>query len=146
MNWMLVLHLAATLFMTGIVWFAQIVEYPLFAYVGTKDFPEFERQHERLTTFLVGPMMTIELISGATIAYVFADLRQNHFYWAAGALLLMIWLSTMLIQVPCHQSLREGFDSKIHKRLIRSNWIRTLSWTLRSVILCLVFLCGLSLT
>ena len=31
---LLLLHAAATLFMTGLIWFVQVVHYPLFARVG----------------------------------------------------------------------------------------------------------------
>ena len=31
-------HLAATLFMVGVIWFVQVVHYPLFAKVGATAF------------------------------------------------------------------------------------------------------------
>ena len=49
-------------------------------------------------------------------------------------LLAVIWLSTALIQVPLHQRLGGGFDAEVHSRLVTSNWIRTVAWTLRGLL------------
>ena len=50
----------------------------------------------------------------------------------AGIVLLgVVWLSTWGIQVPCHARLSRGFDARTHRRLVRSNWIRTICWTVR---------------
>ena len=43
-DWLLV-HVVATLVMTGLIWFVQIVHYPLMAKVGRADFAEYERLH-----------------------------------------------------------------------------------------------------
>jgi hypothetical protein len=36
---LLLANAAATFFMVGVIWFVQVVHYPLFARVGTLDFP-----------------------------------------------------------------------------------------------------------
>ena len=41
----LVLHFAATFYMVGLVWFVQRAHYPLFAAVGSQQFPDYERAH-----------------------------------------------------------------------------------------------------
>jgi hypothetical protein len=126
------LHLAATLFMTGVIWFVQVVHYPLFALVAPEAYPTYERQHQRLTTFVVAPAMLIELFSGAWIAYSIPAYRNDPLFGIAGALLIVIWLSTVFLQVPCHQRLAEKFTPEIHRRLVLSNWARTIAWTFRS--------------
>jgi hypothetical protein len=50
-------------------------------------------------------------------------------------LLVAIWLSTMLLQVPEHGRLSAGYVADAHRRLVATNWIRTVAWTLRSAIL-----------
>ena len=42
------LHLASTLFMVGVIWFVQVVHYPLFAKIGTMEFPGYEQTHTSL--------------------------------------------------------------------------------------------------
>ncbi len=47
-------------------------------------------------------------------------------------LLLIIWLSTAFIQIPCHAKLAVDFSTASHVRLVRSNWLRTVAWSLRA--------------
>ena len=52
------LHLAATLVMVGVIWYVQLVHYPLMARVATTSFPEFHNEHTRRTGWVViGPML-----------------------------------------------------------------------------------------
>ena len=54
---------------------------------------------------------------------------------AAGlALLAAVWMSTALLQVPCHRKLARGFDPDVARRLVSSNWIRTVCWSLRLLV------------
>ena len=52
------LHLAGTLVMVGVIWYVQLVHYPLMARVNPVGFPEFHREHTRRTGWVViGPML-----------------------------------------------------------------------------------------
>lgn len=42
---LLITHAAATLWMTGLIWFVQVVHYPLFALVGSTGFAAYESAH-----------------------------------------------------------------------------------------------------
>jgi hypothetical protein len=55
--------------------------------------------------------------------------------WIGLGLILLIWFSTLLLQIPAHQRLLEGFDAITYKRLVSSNWIRTVAWSARGLIL-----------
>ncbi|MDP9439422.1 MAG: hypothetical protein M3P49_11875, partial [Actinomycetota bacterium] len=68
MQLVLLVHVGATLFMVGLIWFVQIVHYPLFASVGRGGFAEYSRAHSRLTGLVVGPPMLIE--AGTAVALV----------------------------------------------------------------------------
>jgi hypothetical protein len=39
------------------------------------------------------------------------------------------------LQVPLHTRLARGFDPAAHRQLVRTNWLRTLAWTLRALLL-----------
>ncbi|MEQ1727476.1 MAG: hypothetical protein ABL982_03770 [Vicinamibacterales bacterium] len=61
--------------------------------------------------------------------------RRADWLAVAGAVLLaIIWASTALLQVPAHNRLERGFDADVHRRLVRTNWIRTVCWTARVVV------------
>jgi hypothetical protein len=43
----------------------------------------------------------------------------------------VVWASTFLVQVPMHERLSSGRGASAHTRLLMTNWIRTVAWTLR---------------
>jgi hypothetical protein len=51
--------------------------------------------------------------------------------WSGLALLGVAWASTAWIQVPLHRLLGSGFDERVHRQLVRSNWLRTVAWSVR---------------
>jgi uncharacterized membrane protein len=134
-SWIMVLHVAATAVMIGVIWFVQVVHYPLMALVGREGYPAYQAAHSRRTTWVVMPPMLIEIATGVWLA-----LRPSPFFpasaaWTGLALLVMIWLSTFFLQVPQHGRLEGGFDEPAHRRLVRGNWVRTVGWTLRGILL-----------
>ena len=127
-------HVAFSLLMVGLIWCVQVVHYPLFAQVGRAEFPTYEQAHTRRITWLVAAPMLIE---GVTAVLLFWCRPAGVPYWSlwTGVILLgMIWLSTALIQVPCHEILSRSFDSEVHRRLVSTNWIRTFCWSLRGLL------------
>lgn len=133
MNWIFLTHLAFTLYMTGVIWFVQIVHYPLMGKVGAESFVAYERSHTMLTTFVVGPQMVIELATAVLL--VFSMKNMQSWWWINLALVGLVWASTFFIQVPLHNALSQGFDEVKHLKLANSNWIRTAVWTARAVLL-----------
>jgi hypothetical protein len=128
--WLLLLHAAATLYMTGVIWFVQIVHYPLFSRVGQPGFSEYEREHVRRTGRVVAGPMLAELSLAVAVVWVVG----GPLAWIGMALVSVIWMSTWLWQVPAHRRLDAGFDAAVHRRLARTNWVRTAAWTARSSI------------
>ena len=128
--WLLIVHAAVTLYMAGVIWFVQIVHYPLFSRVGHPGFGEYEREHVRRTGRVVAGPMLAELASAVAVVW---DVR-GPLAWIGLALVGVIWVSTWLWQVPAHRRLDAGFDAVAHRRLTRTNWVRAAAWTVRSVI------------
>lgn len=128
-------QLGASLYMLGLIWFVQVVHYPLLTSVGTHEFSSYEQRHTALTTWVVGPPMLIE---GATAVLLFwfrpAGVPEWS-VWSGLALLGVIWLSTAFIQAPCHKLLSTVFDPVVQERLVSTNWLRTAAWSLRGVLL-----------
>ena len=131
MTILLLLHAASTLAMTGLIWFVQRVHYPLFPYAAEGDFRAFAADHQRRTGWVVGPLMLVE--AGTATALLFSPLSPT-LVWLGGLLLASIWLSTALVQVPIHRQLAAGFDPRAARRLVATNWWRTVAWTARSAI------------
>jgi hypothetical protein len=130
----LLLNAAVTLFMTGLIWFVQVVHYPLFNHVGSENFTTYAARHSNLTTLVVLVPMVVELVTAFALLW---QRPEGIALWQLGVGLLlvgMIWLSTALLQVPQHSVLGQGFNDAAFGTLVSSNWLRTLAWTLRSVL------------
>lgn len=129
------LHAAATLYMVGLIWFVQLVHYPLMARVGAEGFVAYQKLHTRWTTLAVGPAMLAEAATAALLLFLAETVDYPAtLAWAGFALVLVVWGSTAALQVPCHHALERGFDPAVHRRLVRSNWLRTVAWSARGVI------------
>jgi hypothetical protein len=131
---MLLLNAAATWFMTGLIWFVQVVHYPLFGRVGREGSPDYQSAHQSLTTFVVFPPMLIELATSGAFLWMPPDRIPRWALWLGFALVGIIWLSTLLLQVPQHNRLAVAFDPAAHRRLVLTNWIRTLAWSARALL------------
>jgi hypothetical protein len=143
--YLLVAHSLITAMMTGIIWFVQVVHYPLFPLAGGANFPLYQRRHESGITRVVVPLMLVELATAIALLFVFpAGISRSLFYLSL-VLLLINWLSTFLLQVPQHRRLKAGFDIAAWQVLYRSNWVRTISWSIRVIILLLILARQLSL-
>ncbi len=134
----LMIQVAATWFMVGLIWLIQIVHYPLFAEVGLDTFSRYSARHQFLITWIVGPVMVAELLTAAILAWYPPSPPTSLWLKAGLALLLVIWVSTAVLQALQHGRLSAGFDlDRIHA-LVRWNWIRTIAWTARGLILLVV--------
>ena len=131
---------AATFFMVGVIWFVQVVHYPLFASVGAPDFSAYSIKHTRLTGLVLGPPMLLEAVTAVALAIWTPSWISASLAWTGLLLVGGIWLSTALLQVPRHTTLGRGFDPAAHRFLVSSNWLRTVLWSLRGlVVLCMLY-------
>ena len=141
---LLLIQILATAMMTGIIWFVQIVHYPLFLKVSSEGFVSYEQSHTVRTGFVVAPLMLIELGTAILLLLFTVTLAGkvtiglNPLYLSALGCLLVIWASTFLIQVPLHGHLEQRADSKAMTLLVSTNWIRTFFWSLRLGLLALL--------
>ena len=121
--------------MTGVIWFVQIVHYPLFRFVGRDSFEQFSITHSGYASYVVTVPMLVELVSSVILLKWYPENLSYNFFIFGFILVLLIWMSTFLMQVPAHRSLSNGYDYKSINHLVKSNWIRTILWSIRSVLM-----------
>lgn len=134
MKYLLLAQAAATLFMVGLIWMVQVVHYPLFDRVERADFPRFEADHQRLTTWVVAPPMLVELLTALYLLWQRPEEVPAWSAWLGGGLVALLWLATIFGQVPQHNILARGFDEAAYRWLVESNWVRTVAWSARGVL------------
>lgn len=127
------IQLFVTWGLVGVMWFTQIVHYPLYKKVK-EGFIEYERAHIRRTFYLIAPLMLIEAIS-AIFLLGFSEKPLIKFAVTNLIFLIFIWIFTFLFQITQHQKLSTRFSSKILKSLLLSNWIRTILWTSKGIVM-----------
>lgn len=120
--------------MTGLIWFVQIVHYPLFSEVSAERFTVYEHKHQRLTTWVVAPVMLTELVTSTLLLKMTLNSTDRILTIAGAVLVVAIWLSTAVLQVPSHRKLQSGFQTDAWAGLVSTNWIRTAAWTVRSLL------------
>ena len=133
-NLVLCLNAISTWYLVGLIWMVQVVHYPLFAKVATDNYVEYQVLHQKWITWIVGPPMLIEAFTTVYLLYKLPEGISITWAWVGVALLAMIWLSTAFLQVPCHNALSQEFNPSAHRRLVSTNWIRTIAWTLRGIL------------
>lgn len=131
---LLLANAAATWGMVGVIWFVQLVHYPLFDSVGEQGFAAYEARHARQTTWVVLPLMLVEIATAAALVAMRPAGVAPWMAWAGLAMVLAVWASTFLVQVPLHGRLASGFDARAHALLVGTNWVRTALWTARGAL------------
>lgn len=130
----IVANLLLASFMTGLIWFVQVVHYPLFAMVDGPGSSAYAARHQAATTWVVGPVMLAELVVAIWLAVAPPSGVPAWIPRVALGLLVVVWLSTALWQVPLHQRLLGGHDGSTIASLVAGNWIRTAAWTARAIL------------
>ena len=116
--------------MTGLIWLIQVVHYPSFRFAPAENFDQFHLFHSNRITWIVLPMMSLELLTALFLAY------RLHGLWLLNfGFVILIWLLTVLVSVPLHKKLTNLKNDDTIKSLVRTNWLRTAAWTLKSLLL-----------
>lgn len=122
-------------FLTGVIWYVQIVHYPQFADVTDASFRHYHARHRSLTATVVAVPMTAELALSVALIFVRPAAISAPLALMAATLTVVVWVATFFVSVPLHDQLDSGYNRAIIARLVRTNWLRTLAWTARLVLL-----------
>ena len=106
--------------------------YPLFDRISGDASIHYAVEHQRRTAWVVGLPMLVE---GVTALWLFFDPVNGRILPLLGGLVLVkIHLSTIFLQIPLHKKLSAGHDREVVGKLVATNWIRTIGWTIRASI------------
>ena len=138
-NFVLLGHLIFTSIMTGVIWVIQIVHYPSFHFIEKELYTAFQKFHMNKISIIVMPIMLAELITGIML---FLDKSsKSPFLTISIIILVLIWFITGVFFTKAHNELIAGYQELVVNQLVAMNWIRTLLWTLRLLLLtCFVYL------
>lgn len=130
MNAFSIIQISTTSALFLLIWFVQILHYPIFSYIDDYSFNECMKFHQNTMSYLAIPLMVTELFLSIYSAY-----HGYNLSYTVLAIVILIWLTTFFIQVPLHKRLLHKKDKLIIKRLVHTNWIRTILWSVKSIII-----------
>ena len=140
---LVIVHLAASLFMVGLIWTIQYAHYPLFAYVGETTYASFQAEHvERIGRLLILPWLTegITLIGILAIAFIGKRKELRVLAVINGLAMAIVLVLSGFWSAPAHAKLANGFDESVHQQLMTVNLIRTFAWTVSGICAVLIVL------
>ena len=130
----LLVNVAAGWFMAGLIWVIQLVHYAQFNLIGPDTWAEYHRRHTGSITLIVGPVMLVELVTAIWLCVRRPAGVPAWMLYVSLAVVVLMWLSTAALQVPAHNKLAAGYDESAYRLLLHSNWLRTVGWTGRAVL------------
>lgn len=124
------LHIARNLFDFGIVtvvWLAQVIMYPSLVHIERDAFVSWHRKYSSRIAFFVIPLLCGQAIIVGIMVYNDASFLNV----LSATVIFLCWVSTFGLSVPCHAKLqRSGKDISVIRRLVWTNLIRTILWSL----------------
>jgi len=120
--------------MTGVIWLTQLVQYPQFERFDAANFTSYHDEYRFWITPVVAPTMIAELFTAIFLLFYKPAELDAKLVWLGLILVGVIWASTFFLQVPLHEKLARGFDANAHSLLVKTNWIRTIAWSARAVL------------
>lgn len=110
-----------------VVWLAQVIMYPCLAHIEKNDFVAWHKAYCTRISFFVVPLLCGQAVTVGVLIYLDPDMRNT----LSAMIILLCWLSTFGLSVPCHNQLQEaGKDLSVIRKLVWTNLIRTLLWSI----------------
>ena len=130
----LLVNLVATWTMTGIIWFVQVVHYPLLAVVPVESAASVAVEHQRRTGWVVGLPMAAEGVTTLWLLAATPDGVDTWLPWTAAVFLAVALGCTVLLSVPRHARMAANPDARVGRELVLTNWPRTIAWSARAAL------------
>ena len=110
-----------------VIWMVQLIIYPAFRSIDPALFHDWHRKYMRTISIFVIPLMLMQASCIGAELYYF----PGPLVLAAAVSVMCAWLVTFGISAPCHSQLQKnGRTEELIARLIATNWIRTLCWSI----------------
>ena len=118
--------------MVGVIWVIQLVHYPSFHFIDKDIYDSFQKFHMNKISIIVIPVMILELTTGFLLLIWNS---KNILIIVSFGILILIWGITGLFFSDAHGKLISGYNELIVNKLVSMNWIRTVLWTLKMILL-----------
>ena len=132
-NLILLANFVATCLMAGVIWFVQWVHYPLLSKVPVDRAVETAIDHQRRTGQVLAIPMAVEGFTTLGLLIIRPESVPIFWPWFGAVLLAVALGSTVFVSVPLHAKMATNPTADVGRRLVVTNWPRTIAWSLRAV-------------
>lgn len=134
-NLILLTALAFSFYAMCLIWYTQLITYPLYALVAPADFPRFYAAYNVYLLLPLAPTLLV-LLASAALIFVRPAGVPAWTVWAGLALELFFWGWTAVAVAPLHGRLTDGgYNAQVIRDLVSMNWPRTAAWTAHGLLL-----------
>ncbi len=103
----------------------QVIIYPSFDHIETENFKTWHIRYTTVISRIVVPLMLLQI--GVELCHALVAEPR----WWRALLIGIVLFATFSLSVPCHKELQSmGKSTVIIRKLVLTNWIRTLLWTI----------------
>ena len=117
-------NLIVSSILLGLILVIHFVHYKSFNFIDIEKFVEFHKFHTKNISFLVIPLMIIEVVISIIICYFYFSILSL----INLSLVALIWITTFLLQVPSHNKLSTGKSITEIEKLVSGNVFRVYLW------------------
>ena len=129
-------NLIVSSILLGLILVIHFVHYKSFNFIDVEKFVEFHKFHTKNISFLVIPLMIIEVVISIIICYFYFSILSL----INLSLVALIWIITFLLQVPSHNKLSTGKSFAEIEKLVSGNVFRVYLWFFKAIVSTLIIL------
>jgi hypothetical protein len=134
----LLINLLSTVLIAGIMWFVQLVHYPLFNAIPARNLINYGYYHTRKISGIIKPLFIVDFTTLLLLLILLGSNLSTNLMMVNIVIFIITVILTQIVFIPIHQKLSKSPNSQTISQLIRLNWIRTLIWSLKVVFMLII--------
>ena len=120
-------HAAVSLALACVLWAVQLVIYPAFRFIHPERFEKWHYGYTGAISWIVAPLILLQ--TGGVGLRFFLQGGADHLWHIETALTATAWAVTAFVSVPIHHRLQKNRNEADMRRLVSTNWLRTIAWS-----------------
>lgn len=128
-------HILLCIAVTAVIWFMQVVQYPLIPFVDAAQWKSFCEKKRMQTIMISYPLMAFEALSGITLLLIAVQSPAYVPLIVSMLLLGVLHVFSFMYLQPLFKKIQSPVDLVSIQKFKKTHWIRTIGWSIRLLIL-----------
>ena len=114
-----------------LIWIVQLTIYPSFQFMSTDQLIQWHAKYTERMAWIAGPLILLQ----TTIVSMQIVKETSALHILSGCIVTATWILTYFVSIPLHRKISENRASSfVLKKLVDTNWYRTICWSILFVI------------